>query len=196
MSPSSQNADTLNMSDLITLDAADDLARRSAVLPDDHVLVPDDADLVAFLLGGQHCSFSVAADGRLTWRGFGGTFQTLGELRTMAREHPAVPREPALPEVTDGETVGIELFGNMLDTIAFLRVRLRALADVVMEKGLVTGPELLGRYHEYHERSFEAFRDLMLLKPEIFEQRFGEWLATENTYRKQVASDRLAETDL
>ena len=120
MSPSSQNADTLNMSDLITLDAADDLARRSAVLPDDHVLVPDDADLVAFLLGGQHCSFSVAADGRLTWRGFGGTFQTLGELRTMAREHPSVPREPALPEVTDGETVGIELFGNMLDTIAFL----------------------------------------------------------------------------
>lgn len=179
------------MSDLLPIDV-DDLSRRSAVLGDDHVLVPDDADLVAFLLGGQHCSFSVAADGRLTWRGFGGTFQTLGELRAMAREHPSVPREPALPEIGYGETVGIELFGNMLDTIAFLRVRLRALADVVMEKGLVTGPELLGRYHEYHERSFEAFRDLMLLRPEVFEQRFGEWLETESTYRKELARDRAA----
>jgi len=173
----------------------DEFARSSALLPDDHVLVPDDADLVAFLLGGQHCSFSIAADGRLTWRGFGGTFQTLGELRSMAREHPTPTNEPALPKIEDGETVGIELFGNMLDTIAFLRVRLRALADVVMEKGLVTGPELLGRYHEYHERSFEAFRDLMLLRPEIFEKRFAEWLATEHTYRERLAADRNGETE-
>jgi hypothetical protein len=173
----------------------DDPAHRSAVLPDEHVLVPDDADLVAFLLGGQHCSFSVAADGRLTWRAFGGSFQTLGELRALARDNP-LSNEPALPNVEYGETVGLELFGNMLDTIAFLRVRLRALADVVMEKGLVTGPELLGRYHEYHERSFEAFRDLMLLRPEIFEQRFAEWLATENSYRDKLAADRVAETDL
>jgi hypothetical protein len=173
----------------------EDLARSSALLPDDHVLGPDDADLVAFLLGGQHCSFSIAADGRLTWRGFGGTFQTLGELRSMAREHPIAAVEPALPKIEDGETVGLELFGNMLDTIAFLRVRLRALADVVMEKGLVSGPELLGRYAEYHERSFEAFRDSMLLRPEIFEKRFGEWLATEHTYREKLAADRAAETE-
>ena len=172
----------------------DDLARRSAVLPDEYVLVPDDADLVAYLLGGQHCSFSVAVDGRLTWRAFGGSFQTLGELRTVARDNPST-NEPALPKVEEGETVGIELFGNMLDTIAFLRVRLRALADVVMEKGLVTGPELLGRYHEYHERSFEAFRDLMLLRPEIFEERFAQWLATENTYREKLAADRTAGTE-
>ena len=178
------------MSDLMHLDA-EEMARRIAVLADDHVLVPDDADLVAYLLGGQHCSFSVAADGRLTWRGFGGTFQTLGELRAMARENPAVA-EPPLPAIGYGDTVGIELFGNMLDTIAFLRVRLRALADVVIEKHLVTGPELLGKYHEYHERSFQAFRDLMLLRPEVFEQRFGEWLATENTYRKELAADRAA----
>ena len=59
-----------------------------------------------------------------------------------------------------------------------------------MEKGLVTGPELLGKYHEYHERSFEAFRDLMLLRPEIFEKRFGEWLATENNYRTALAADK------
>ena len=182
------------MSQVTSLDA-DELARRSAMLGDNHVLVPDDADLVAFLLGGQHCSFSIAADGRLTWRGFGGTFQTLGELRSMAREHPTPPLEPALPNVEYGDTVGIELFGNMLDTIAFLRVRLRALADVVIEKGLVTGPELLGRYHEYHERSFEAFRDLMLLRPEVFEQRFGEWLATENTYREKLAADKAAATE-
>jgi hypothetical protein len=181
------------LSDLISLDV-DELARRSAVLGDDYVLVPDDADLVAFMLSGQHCSFSVAADGRLTWRGFGGTFQTLGELRSMARENPAAP-EPPLPKIEYGDTVGIELFGNMLDTIAFLRVRLRALADVVMEKGLVTGPELLGKYHEYHERSFEAFRDLMLLRPEIFEKRFGEWLATENNYRTALAADRATEAE-
>ncbi len=181
------------MSDRPLLDA-DDLTRRSSVLPDSHVLVPDDADLVAFLLGGQHCSFSVAVDGRLTWRAFGGSFQTLGELRSLARENPA-SNEPPLPKVEEGDTVGIELFGNMLDTIAFLRVRLRALADVVMDKGLVTGPELLGRYHEYHERSFEAFRDLMLLRPEIFEQRFAEWLATEKTYREKLAADRGGETE-
>jgi hypothetical protein len=178
-----------------TLLDVDDLARRSAILSDDYVLVPDDADLVAFLLGGQHCSFSIAADGRLTWRGFGGQFQTLGELRVMAREHPIVPVEPALPRIEDSETVGLELFGNMLDTIAFLRVRLRALADVVIEKGIVTGPELLGRYHEYHERSFDAFRDLMLLRPEIFEKRFAEWLATENTYREKLASNHKTETE-
>jgi len=172
----------------------DDLAHRSAVLPDDHVLAPDEADLVAFLLEGQHSSFSVAGDGRLTWRAFGGTFQTVGELRALAREHPS-NTEPALPKIEDGETVGIELFGNMLDTIAFLRVRLRALADVVIEKGLVTGPELLGRYHEYHEKSFEAFRDLMLLRPEIFEKRFAEWLDTEQTYRSKLADDRVAETE-
>jgi hypothetical protein len=183
------------MSDRLLFDV-EDVARTSATLPDDHVLVPDDSDMVAFLLGGQHCSFSVAADGRLTWRGFGGTFQTLGELRTMARAHPVPSSEPELPKIEDGgETVGIELFGNMLDTIAFLRVRLRALADVVMEKGLVTGPELLGRYHEYHERSFEAFRDLMLLRPEIFEKRFAEWLATENNYRKELGPDRSAEAE-
>jgi hypothetical protein len=180
------------LSDRQLLDV-DDLARSSALLPDDHVLVPDDADLVAFLLGGQHCSFSVAADGRLTWRGFGGTFQTLGELRNMAREHPMPPLEPALPKIEETETVGLELFGNMLDTIAFLRVRLRALADVVMEKGLVTGPELLGKYAEYHDRSFEAFRDLMLLRPEVFEKRFGEWLATEHTYRATLSADRAVE---
>ena len=69
-------------------------------------------------------------------------------------------------------------------------MRLRALADVVIEKGLVSGPELLGKYHEYHERSFEAFRDLMLLRPEIFEQRFAGWLKTEREYREQLASDR------
>ncbi len=182
------------MSDPTLLDV-EDLARRSAILSDDHVLGPDDADLVAFLLGGQHCSFSIAADGRLTWRGFGGQFQTLGELRTMAREHPSVAAEPSLPEIQESETVGLELFGNMLDTIAFLRVRLRALADVVMEKGLVTGPELLGRYHEYHERSFDAFRDLMLLRPEVFEQRFAEWLATENRYREKLAADNTAKAE-
>ena len=103
------------------------------------------------------------------------------------------PLEPALPKIEETETVGLELFGNMLDTIAFLRVRLRALADVVMEKGLVTGPELLGKYAEYHDRSFEAFRDLMLLRPEVFEKRFGEWLATEHTYRATLAADRAVE---
>jgi hypothetical protein len=77
----------------------------------------------------------------------------------------------------------------MLDTIAFLRVRLRALADVCIDKGLVTGPELLSKYHEAHERSFEAFRDLMLLRPEVFEQRFAEWLHTERNYRERLEAD-------
>lgn len=165
-------------------------ARRSALLPDGQVLEKNDADVVAYLLGGQNFSYSEDSGGKLTWGAFGASFHTLGELRVLARQH--VPEEPPLPVIEDAETVGIELFGNMLDTIAFLRVRLRALADVVMEKGIVSGPELLGKYHEYHERSFEAFRDVMLLRPEVFEQRFGEWLGTEKDYREQLASNRAA----
>jgi len=112
----------------------------------------------------------------------------VGSLRPIL---PPAP-DPDLPILDDPETVGLELFGNMLDTIAFLRVRLRALADVVIEKGLVSGPELLGKYHEYHDKSFAAFRDIMLLKPEVFEERFAGWLATEREYREQLAADRKA----
>jgi hypothetical protein len=165
-------------------------ARRSAVLHDDYVLVKDDAELVAFVLEGQNFSYSESPTGSLTWGAFGKEFRTLGELRAIAAAHPVI--EPDLPELENGETVGIDLFANMLDTIAFLRVRLRALADVVIEKGLVSGPELLGKYHEYHEKSFAAFRDQMLLKPEVFEKRFASWLATEKEYREQLAADRQA----
>ncbi len=171
-------------------------ARRSVLLPDEYVLSAEDAELAAFLLGGQNFSYSVASQGTLTWGAFGRTFTTLGELREIAREHPISPTEAAaliepadLPGVDDPDTVGIEVFRNMLDTIAFLRVRLRALADVVMENGVTTGPELLGRYHAYHERSFQAFRDLMLLRPEVFDERFAGWLETERAYRAKLADD-------
>jgi hypothetical protein len=177
-------------------------ARRSVLLPDAYVLTSDDAELAAFLLGGQNFSYSVAPEGTLTWGAFGQTFTTLGELRAIAREHPVSPTEAAalieppewdLPAVSHPDTVGIEVFRNMLDTIAFLRVRLRALADVVMEKGVTTGPELLGRYHEYHERSFQAFRDLMLLRPEVFDERFAGWLATEKAYRARVSGEDISD---
>ena len=176
--------------DEVALDGSVSLVRRSALLADSYGLVKDDAELVTFVLAGQHCSFSVSPDGTLTWGAFGHTFRTMGELRALATAHPA-PVDSALGGI-DSETVGIELFGNMLDTIAFLRVRLRALADVVIEKGIVSGPELLGKYHEYHEKSFEAFHDIMLLKPEVFEQRFASWLSTEREYREQLAADRKA----
>ena len=165
-------------------------ARRTALLSDDHVLGKEDAELVAFLLGGQNFSYSEAGAGKLTWGAFGASFHTLGELRLLAREH--VAEEPPLPVVEDAETVGIELFGNMLDTIAFLRVRLRALADVVIEKGIVSGPELLGRYHEYHERSFEAFRDIMLLRPRDFRATVRGVAQNEKDYREQLNPDRAA----
>jgi hypothetical protein len=170
------------------IDGVRDPVRRGALLPDEYNLDVDDSEMVAHLLGGQNFSYSVAKDGKLTWGAFGKSFQTLGELREIAIEHPAPVEEPPLPTIDENETVGIELFGNMLDTISFLRVRLRALADVVIAKGIVSGPELLGKYHEYHERSFEAFRDLMLLRPEIFEQRFAEWLTTEREYRHQLGA--------
>jgi hypothetical protein len=170
-----------------------DPARSAAIYPDAYVLAVDDSEMVSHILGGQNFSYSVSKDGKLTWGAFGKSFATLGELREIALEHPAPPEEPPLPTIVEQETVGLELFGNMLDTISFLRVRLRALADVVIEKGLVSGPELLGKYHEYHERSFQAFRDLMLLRPEVFDQRFAEWLATEKEYREQLAADSKAE---
>lgn len=180
------------------LSISQNAARRSVLLPDAYVLTAEDGELAAFLLGGQNFSYSVASDGALTWGAFGETFSTLGELRAIARAHPVAPSEAAalieppewdLPPVSHPDTVGIEVFRNMLDTIAFLRVRLRALADVVMEKGVMTGPELLGRYHEYHERSFEAFRDLMLLRPEVFDERFAGWLATEKAYRARITGE-------
>jgi hypothetical protein len=174
--------------DQIATPAHPDLLRRAAVLPDHYLLGREDADLVAHLLGDQNFSFAFKDDGRpLTWGAFGTSFQTLGELRNLAADHP--PEDADEPE---SETVGLELFGNMLDTIAFLRVRLRTLADVCIEKGLVSGPELLTRYHESHERSFEAFRDLMLLRPEVFEERFAQWLATERNYRERLEGDAIA----
>jgi hypothetical protein len=165
--------------------------RRSAILPDGYLLQKDDAELVAFLLAGQNFSYSIAPGGELQWGAFGTSFRTLGEARALALANPP-QSEPALPVVEESDTVGLELFGNMLDTISFLRVRLRALADVVIEKGIVSGPELLGKYHEYHEKSFEAFRDIMLLRPEVFEGRFASWIATEKEYRQQLAADREA----
>ncbi|GAC1311483.1 MAG: hypothetical protein NVS2B3_19750 [Vulcanimicrobiaceae bacterium] len=165
--------------------------RRSAILPDGYVLQKDDAELVSFLLAGQNFSYSESPGGELHWGAFGRAFRTLGEVRALALANPPAD-EPALPVVEESDTVGLELFGNMLDTISFLRVRLRALADVVIEKGIVSGPELLGKYHEYHEKSFEAFRDIMLLRPEVFETRFASWIATEKEYRTQLAADREA----
>jgi hypothetical protein len=163
------------------------VARRGALLTDDYVLAADDGELVSYLLGGQNFGSSSDAEGAVTWGAFGTTFVTLGELRAVARAHPLDEGVPSVEP--EAETVGLELFGNMLDTIAFLRVRLRALADVCIEKGIVTGPDLLGKYHEYHERSFGAFRDLMLLRPEIFEKRFAGWLETERDYRNRLAAD-------
>jgi hypothetical protein len=168
------------------LDIQADPARRSALLEDDYVLAAADEDIVNYLLSGQNHGYSPGTGGAVTWGAFGHEFTTLGQLRAIAREYPAPVGEPEDPTA---ETVGLELFGNMLDTIAFLRVRLRTLADVCIEKGIVTGPELLGKYHDYHEKSFEAFRDLMLLRPEVFERRFAGWLATEKDYRDRLAAD-------
>ena len=166
--------------------ATPDTIRRAATLPDHYMIAKEDADIVAHLLGGQNFGYTFKDDGGpITWGAFGTSFQPLGELRRLAFDHP--PEPGSLDPEPD--TVGLELFGNMLDTIAFLRVRLRALADVCIDKGLVTGPELLSKYHEAHERSFEAFRDLMLLRPEVFEQRFAEWLHTERNYRERLEAD-------
>lgn len=158
--------------------------RRATLLPDHYLLTQDDANVVSCILSGQNFSYSYKEGGPVTWGAFGEPFSTVGELRRIAADHPP---EEAVAEPED-ETVGIELFGNMLDTIAFLRVRLRALADIVIERGLVSGPELLAKYNEYHERSYEAYRDLMLLQPKIFEKRFGEWLQTERDFRDRLAS--------
>jgi hypothetical protein len=156
---------------------------RATVLPDHYLLTKDDSDVISHILGGQNFAYFYKENCPITWGAFGESFATVGELRRIAADHPV---EDAAAEPGD-ETVGIELFGNMLDTIAFLRVRLRALADIVIESGSVTGPELLSRYNQYHERSFQAYRDLMLLQPEIFEQRFAEWLQTERAFRNRLA---------
>jgi len=164
-----------------------DVIRWAALLPDHHMLTKDDSDVVSHILGGQNFSYSYKEDGGpVSWGAFGESFATIGELRRLAMDHPA--EDGSVPGV-DPETVGLDLFGNMLDTIAFLRVRLRALADVCIERGIITGPELLGKYNEYHERSYQAYRDLMLLRPDVFVQRFAEWLQTERDYRVRLAGD-------
>ena len=161
--------------------------RRAAVLPDHHILTRDDHEIVAHVLGGQQFACTAPPDGgAVVFGAFGQTFQTMGQLRDLAVEHPPEPSGD------EGETVGIDMFGNMLDTIAFLRVRLRALADACIERGVISGPELLSKYNEAHERSFEAFRDLMLLRPEVFEQRFASWLKTERDYREFLERGGLA----
>ncbi len=171
--------------------AGADTVRRAALLPDHHILTKDDADVVSHVLGGQNFSYTYKEDdSSVTWGAFGEPFTTAGELRRIAYDHPSEDAAPSAE--AEPETVGLDLFGNMLDTIAFLRVRLRALADVCIERGIITGPELLGKYNEYHERSYQAYRDLMLLRPDVFVQRFAEWLQTERDYRDKLAGDVVA----
>lgn len=175
-----------------TENADADVIRRAALLPDHHILTQNDSDVVSHVLGGQNFSYSYKEDGSpVTWGAFGESFTTIGELRRLAMDHPS--EDGASTAEVEPETVGLDLFGNMLDTIAFLRVRLRALADVCIERGIITGPELLGKYNEYHERSYQAYRDLMLLRPDIFVQRFSEWLQTERDYRDKLAGDVAAQ---
>jgi hypothetical protein len=177
-----------NFTSIDTSNESAETIHRAALLPDHHILTKDDADVVGHVLGGQNFSYTYKEDGSpVTWGAFGESFTTIGELRRVAYDHPS--EDGAVAEEAEPETVGLDLFGNMLDTIAFLRVRLRALADVCIERGIVTGPELLGKYNEYHERSYQAYRDLMLLRPDIFVQRFAEWLQTERDYRDKLAGD-------
>ncbi|MGP6156942.1 MAG: hypothetical protein ACLPYS_05430, partial [Vulcanimicrobiaceae bacterium] len=71
------------------------VGRRGALLPDDYVLTVDDVELVSFLLAGQNFGSSSDAEGKVTWGAFGAAFVTLGELRAIARAHPA--EEPPAP---------------------------------------------------------------------------------------------------
>jgi hypothetical protein len=185
--------ETKRLYDFKASETADaDIIRRAALLPDHHILTQNDADVVSHVLGGQNFSYSYKEDGSpVTWGAFGESFTTIGELRRLAMDHPTEDAHPAGD--VEAETVGLDLFGNMLDTIAFLRVRLRALADVCIERGIISGPELLGKYNEYHERSYQAYRDLMLLRPDIFVQRFSEWLQTERDYRDKLAGEVTAQ---
>jgi len=90
---------------------------RATVLPDHYLLTKDDSDVIGHILGGQNFAYFYKENGPITWGAFGESFATVGELRRIAADHPV---EDAAAEPGD-ETVGIELFGNMLDTIAFLR---------------------------------------------------------------------------
>ena len=81
------------------------------MLPDHYLLTKDDSDVISHILGGQNFAYFYKENGPITWGAFGESFSTVGELRRIAADHPV---EDAVSEPLD-ETVGIELFGNMLD---------------------------------------------------------------------------------
>lgn len=88
-------------------------------------------------------------------------------------------RKPApIPSAPTGVEIPHErLMAAIVNELARSRVRHRALLDILEERGLVKIAEYVERYRLAEERDFKPFVELLLLSPEEFKQRWGDWMA-------------------
>lgn len=84
---------------------------------------------------------------------------------------------PILPAPTSAEISHERLMASIVIELARSRVRHRALLDILEERGLINIAEYVERYRLEEERDFKPFVELLLLSPEGFKQRWGDWIA-------------------
>lgn len=88
-------------------------------------------------------------------------------------------RKPvSMPPAAAGVEIPHErLMASIVNELARSRVRHRALLDLLEARGLIEIAEYVDRYRLEEERDFKPFVELLLLSPEEFKQRWGEWIA-------------------
>lgn len=82
-----------------------------------------------------------------------------------------------LPAPTSVEIPHERLLASIVNELARSRVRHRALLDVLEQCGLIKIAGYVERYRLDEERDFKPFVELLLLSPEEFKQRWGDWIA-------------------
>lgn len=81
------------------------------------------------------------------------------------------------PAPTGVEIPHERLTASIVNELARSRARHRALLDILEQRGLINIAEYVERYRLEEERDFKPFVELLLLSPEEFKQRWGDWIA-------------------
>jgi hypothetical protein len=151
-----------------------DLLARFAALSDDYRFTKDDAALVSAALRGRNFSYATTGsspEGQVLIDGFTAfdqRFHTAGELRRLLRENP--PPKNKSPFLKDSE-----VHSNTIMEAAHMRVRFRALLELLQEKGVITDVEYSASYERILNRDFAAFMHGFILTDTAFGNIHGAW---------------------
>lgn len=172
-----------------------DALARFAALPDDYRFTKDDASLVSAALRGRNFSYSttgstpeeqVLIDG---FAAFDQRFDTAGELRRILRENPA-PKSKS-PFLKDSEVHSATIM-----EAAHIRVRFRALLELLEEKGIISDDEYAASYERILNRDFAAFMHSFILSDGAFRNLHGAWIAEQErvyAHRRKIPLPTLPE---